>query len=66
MDFWASLEHQLRYKSDQETTLRLRHRLQKCAEISAALDVEMQDIYQEINGSSPNEKKACAANDFQA
>ena len=49
MDFWASLEHQLRYKSDQETTAPLRKRLQKCAEISAALDKEMQDIYFEIN-----------------
>jgi len=49
MDFWASLEHQLRYKSDQETTMDLRRRLHKCAEISACLDVEMQDIYREIN-----------------
>ena len=50
MDFWASLEHQLRYKSDQETTRQLRIRLQKCAEISASLDIEMQEIYREING----------------
>ena len=50
MDFWASLEHQLRYKSDQETTRQLRKRLQKCAEISASLDLEMQEIYREING----------------
>ena len=52
MDFWASLEHQLRYKSDQETTQLLRQRLQKCAEASAALDREMQSIYREINGVS--------------
>ena len=51
MDFWASLEHQLRYKSDQETTQNLRRRLQKCAETSAMLDKEMQNIYTEINGS---------------
>ena len=49
MDFWASLEHQLRYKSEHETTRKLRMRLQKCAETSAALDAEMQDIYREIN-----------------
>ena len=49
MDFWASLEHQLRYKSDHETTRELRRRLFKCAETSAALDREMQDIYREIN-----------------
>lgn len=50
MDFWASLEHQLRYKSNHETTQQLRRRLQQCAEASAALDREMQDIYREING----------------
>jgi len=49
MDFWATLEHQLRYKSDHETTQNLRRRLQKCAETSAALDAEMQEIYREIN-----------------
>lgn len=66
MDFWASLEHQLRYKSDQETTLKLRQRLQKCAEASAALDQEMQSIYREINGDQFAEKNTCAAADFQA
>jgi len=66
MDFWASLEHQLRYKSDQETTRQLRRRLQKCAEISASLDIEMQDIYREIHGHMPDEKNTCAEDDFQA
>ena len=66
MDFWASLEHQLRYKSDQETTLLLRRRLQKCAEASARLDEEMQEIYREINGSGFIEKSACVEADFQA
>ena len=35
MDFWASLEHQLRYKSDCVTAQHLRQRLQRCAEASA-------------------------------
>ena len=52
MDFWATLEHQLRYKSDQETTRALRKRLLRCAEISAALDEEMQQINREINSDS--------------
>ena len=64
MDFWATLEHQLRYKSDQETTQMLRRRLQRCAEISAALDCEMQDIYREIHGE--DEKNTCAEAGFQA
>ena len=57
MDFWASLEHQLRYKSNHETTQQLRRRLQHCAEASAALDREMQDIYREINGYSGDEAR---------
>ena len=67
MDFWASLEHQLRYKSDQETTAKLRARLLRCAEISAGLDLEMQEIYREINGRDFGmEKNTCAATDFGA
>ena len=67
MDFWASLEHQLRYKSDQETTARLRARLLRCAEISAGLDLEMQDIYREINGRDfCMEKNTCEDADFGA
>ena len=61
MDFWASLEHQLRYKSNHETTQQLRRRLQHCAEASAALDREMQDIYREINGYSADEAQPVQA-----
>ncbi len=66
MDFWASLEHQLRYKSDQDATQDLRRRLQACAETSAALDMEMQSIYREINGSHDFSKNTCANADFNA
>jgi len=48
MDFWASLEHQLRYKSGVEATDELKLRLKRCAEQSAALDEEMQSIYREV------------------
>ena len=63
MDFWASLEHQLRYKSNHETTQQLRRRLQQCAEASAALDREMQDIYREINGCASD--APCAVQPIQ-
>lgn len=46
MDFWASLEHKLRYKKnipDSEAEL-LARELVECAETSAALDKRMQDI----------------------
>lgn len=46
MDFWASLEHKLRYKKnipDDETEI-LARELVQCAETSAELDRKMQDI----------------------
>ncbi|MBQ8397350.1 MAG: GTP pyrophosphokinase family protein [Clostridia bacterium] len=48
MDFWASLEHKLRYKNDLEVSEDLRRRLQICAEAIAEVDVEMQAINQEL------------------
>jgi putative GTP pyrophosphokinase len=50
MDFWASLEHKLRYKKDlpEEKMEELSKRLQDCAQRSAELDHEMMDIRKEI------------------
>lgn len=48
MDFWASLEHQLKYKSHNEISGDLRKRLKSCAESITSLDEEMQLIYKEI------------------
>lgn len=44
MDFWATLEHELRYKADSEVSMEVRAQLKTCAEKSAALDLEMQAI----------------------
>ena len=49
MDFWASLEHKVRYKkelivNDDEIVSELK----KCAEEISALDVKMQDIHRKI------------------
>ena len=41
MDFWASLEHQLRYKKDFEFTEEMGKELYHCAEMSAQLDEKM-------------------------
>lgn len=49
MDMWASLEHNLRYKSDHEVNDDIKYRLKKCAEDIAATDLEMQNIYRELN-----------------
>lgn len=41
MDFWASLEHQLRYKKDGVFTEDMMQELNECARISADLDARM-------------------------
>lgn len=51
MDFWASLEHQLKYKSSEKIPEDLRKRLTACAESIAGIDNEMQSIYREINSA---------------
>ena len=51
MDFWASLEHQLKYKKDIEDTEQLTHELLECAEVSAALDQKMEEIRKRIMDS---------------
>lgn len=43
MDFWASLEHEIRYKKDLDNDVLLK-RLEACAEIIAKTDQEMQAI----------------------
>lgn len=48
MDFWASLEHQLKYKAKAPVPDSLHQRLRQCADKSAALDQEMQDIYRQM------------------
>lgn len=53
MDFWASLEHMLKYKAQDEIEENIRKRLNFCAESIAQLDVEMQSIYKEIKPSNP-------------
>ena len=50
MDFWASLEHRLKYKAQDDVPDGVQERLARCAETSAMLDREMQDIYHAING----------------
>lgn len=44
MDFWATLEHQLRYKKDLDITEKMEAELLMCAEISAELDSRMDGL----------------------
>ncbi len=51
MDFWASLEHQIRYKKqieDREELQTISQELLECAEIIAQTDVRMQNIKEMI------------------
>ena len=54
MDFWASLEHKLRYKKDIDTRLlgELSDELVQCSLESARLDMKMQEIRQRIEESN--------------
>lgn len=44
MEFWASLEHQLRYKKNREFTEEMQEQLKACAEIVTQADEHMQEL----------------------
>lgn len=48
MDFWATLEHQLRYKKDVVFTDEMAEELFRCAEMSAELDMKMERLRQKV------------------
>ena len=48
MDFWASLEHQLRYKKDVNFTDEMAKELKFCAELSAELDRRMDTLREQV------------------
>ena len=52
MDWWASLEHKIRYKKDlpDELSRKLADELKECAEAAARLDQKMLCIQQEADG----------------
>ena len=48
MDFWASLEHDLRYKSSKEIPKDICLEMHDCADEIAEIDLKMQEIYKKI------------------
>ena len=50
MDFWASLEHKLKYKKDAPDDGALSKELKECAEMSARLDERMEAIRKSVIG----------------
>lgn len=52
MDFWASLEHKLKYKKDVKNSTELTEKLKHCADVIAKTDLEMQDIRKQIDADN--------------
>ncbi len=50
MDFWASLEHQLKYKKDLDHSKAIEDELSLCAETIAQTDMQMMNIRNRIEG----------------
>ncbi len=48
MDFWASLEHELKYKSNVAVSAELAEQLKDCARQISDIDLKMQDIYRTL------------------
>lgn len=49
MDFWASLEHQLKYKTKNTVSKELAEELRKCANTISDTDIKMQNIFNQLN-----------------
>ena len=49
MDFWASLEHQIKYKQNVRNAADIAEQLRKCAEVIAATDNMMKNIRTKID-----------------
>ncbi|MCM1542598.1 MAG: GTP pyrophosphokinase family protein [Blautia sp.] len=49
MDFWASLEHKLKYKKDIDNTDEIEQQLRVCADSIEALDYRMQELRDRID-----------------
>ena len=52
MDWWASLEHQIRYKKEVTVTNLNARELRDCAEQAALLDYRMEQLYNAIQGEA--------------
>ena len=57
MDWWASLEHQLRYKKDTVFTEEMSQELSYCAAVSAELDERMNNIKRAVDKADGASKK---------
>ena len=52
MDWWASLEHQIRYKKEVTVSNDRAKELRDCAEQATILDYRMEQLYNAIQGEN--------------
>lgn len=45
MDFWASLEHKIKYKTDKKVTKKMSKELVECAKLINKMDVQMSNMF---------------------
>ncbi len=57
MDSWASLEHQLRYKKDNEIDEQVAAEIRACADLSAALDEKMNQLKHQMERTAMSEEE---------
>ena len=49
MDFWASLEHEMKYKKNIKSQEMIVNELKRCADESATMDIDMMSIRKMID-----------------
>lgn len=49
MDFWATLEHQIKYKNNGEVPSDFTEELKACSDVIASTDMRMQKLYNDLN-----------------
>ena len=52
MDFWASLEHKVKYKKDIPHSEEIVAELKECADVISAMDCRMQEIRKKLEGEA--------------
>ena len=57
MDFWASLEHELKYKHDIENENEISKELRECAEVISNTDMKMLEIRDKIKPKHTNDAR---------
>ena len=56
MDFWASLEHQLKYKTEGDVPDSIAAELKDCSDVIANTDQRMQNIYNTLKKNRPEKE----------